>query len=133
MVLLPKQWKSRSPPGIEARATPPAPKRTLHNLNHITRSLKTPVAGWSSPVARQAHNLKVTGSNPVPATILTCDRAPSGGPFAFERYGKNTCQIAAHVDLKFAILRRQDDLAHQRAQHVGCHHPPGFRILLERR
>ncbi len=30
------------------------------------------VAGWSSPVARQAHNLKVTGSNPVPATILTC-------------------------------------------------------------
>jgi hypothetical protein len=26
------------------------------------------VAGWSSPVARQAHNLNVTGSNPVPAT-----------------------------------------------------------------
>ena len=34
---------------------------------------RTPIpttnAGWSSPVARQAHNLKVTGSNPVPATI----------------------------------------------------------------
>ncbi len=26
------------------------------------------VAGWSSPVARQAHNLKVAGSNPAPAT-----------------------------------------------------------------
>jgi hypothetical protein len=26
------------------------------------------VAGWSSPVARQAHNLKVVGSNPAPAT-----------------------------------------------------------------
>ena len=25
-------------------------------------------AGWSSPVARQAHNLKVAGSNPAPAT-----------------------------------------------------------------
>ncbi|MDG2531256.1 hypothetical protein, partial [Caulobacter endophyticus] len=25
---------------------------------------------WSSPVARQAHNLKVTGSNPVPAPKL---------------------------------------------------------------
>ena len=25
------------------------------------------VAGWSSPVAREAHNLEVTGSNPVPA------------------------------------------------------------------
>ncbi len=24
-------------------------------------------AGWSSPVARRAHNPKVTGSNPVPA------------------------------------------------------------------
>ena len=27
------------------------------------------IAGWSSPVARQAHNLKVVGSNPAPATI----------------------------------------------------------------
>ena len=26
-------------------------------------------AGWSSPVAREAHNLEVTGSNPVPATF----------------------------------------------------------------
>src|SRR5262249_48219161 len=33
-------------------------------------------AGWSSPVARQAHNLKVVGSNPTPATIVTC--CPSG-------------------------------------------------------
>jgi hypothetical protein len=58
MVLRLKAWKSRSPPGP---AGPP--------------TLKTD-AGWSSPVARQAHNLKVTGSNPVPATkfyqILTC-------------------------------------------------------------
>ncbi len=28
------------------------------------------IAGWSSPVARQAHNLKVLGSNPSPATNL---------------------------------------------------------------
>ena len=27
-------------------------------------------AGWSSPVARQAHNLKVVGSNPTPATSI---------------------------------------------------------------
>ena len=26
------------------------------------------IAGWSSSVARRAHNPKVTGSNPVPAT-----------------------------------------------------------------
>ncbi len=29
-------------------------------------------AGWSSPVARQAHNLKVVSSNLAPATNLTC-------------------------------------------------------------
>jgi hypothetical protein len=35
-------------------------------------------AGWSSPVARQAHNLKVTGSNPVPATTDSSDPDPPG-------------------------------------------------------
>jgi hypothetical protein len=37
-------------------------------------------AGWSSPVARQAHNLKVAGSNPAPAPISVTDggaRCPS--------------------------------------------------------
>jgi hypothetical protein len=38
-------------------------------------------AGWSSPVARQAHNLKVTGSNPVPATKY--QNGPPCGPFAY--------------------------------------------------
>jgi len=37
-------------------------------------------AGWSSPVARQAHNLKAAGSNPAPATKppkrTTLQRAP---------------------------------------------------------
>ena len=32
----------------------------------LCRSSKN--AGWSSLVARQAHNLKVAGSNPAPAT-----------------------------------------------------------------
>jgi len=31
-------------------------------------------AGWSSPVAREAHNLEVTGSNPVPATFFAVRR-----------------------------------------------------------
>ena len=44
---------------VAARSHQPTPpqRRTTHTH-----------AGWSSPVARQAHNLKVTGSNPVPAT-----------------------------------------------------------------
>ncbi len=31
-------------------------------------NLSLPIAGWSSLVARQAHNLEVVGSNPAPAT-----------------------------------------------------------------
>ncbi len=38
------------------------------------------VAGWSSPVARQAHNLKVVGSNPTPAPNFALTLA-SGGYF----------------------------------------------------
>ncbi len=38
---------------------------TINNANTITLAT---AAGWSSPVARQAHNLKVVGSNPTPAT-----------------------------------------------------------------
>ncbi len=84
MVLLPKQWKSRSSPGIEAcagnenpfmissqRDTQPPPQAGVLASPTDTPSKPTLMdlgAGWSSPVARQAHNLKVTGSNPVPAT-----------------------------------------------------------------
>src|SRR5699024_2879747 len=41
-------------------------------------------AGWSSSVARRAHNPEVAGSNPVPATKM---KGPaSAGPFAFLGY-----------------------------------------------
>jgi hypothetical protein len=83
MVLSLKRWKSRSSPGIEARATcKHAPyQKPIHNFfyTYSLTGTRVPIevslrwdlgAGWSSPVARQAHNLKVTGSNPVPATIL---------------------------------------------------------------
>src|SRR3569623_1413936 len=55
MVLRLKARESRSSPGLPYTAHHP--------------SSQTPLgAGWSSPVARQAHNLKVVGSNPAPAT-----------------------------------------------------------------
>src|SRR5690349_15524384 len=41
-------------------------KSIRHNSAKQNRLAGT--AGWSSPVARQAHNLKVVGSNPTPAT-----------------------------------------------------------------
>ena len=46
-------------------------KNTLAEKNVPDRfRLPMEIAGWSSPVARQAHNLKVVGSNPTPATNL---------------------------------------------------------------
>ncbi len=42
---------------------------TLASSQRYSRSTLIP-AGWSSPVARQAHNLKAAGSNPAPATNL---------------------------------------------------------------
>src|SRR5690606_16908192 len=44
------------------------------------RSVHLPfVAGWSSLVARQAHNLKVVGSNPTPAPNLKPPETAPGG------------------------------------------------------
>ena len=54
------------------------------------------IAGWSSPVARQAHNLKVIGSNPIPATKIVITHSPSrsnhwdGFRFSEERSGRAT-------------------------------------------
>ena len=45
------------------------PPNRILDANHST-------AGWSSPVARQAHNLKVTGSNPVPVLPSGLTRGP---------------------------------------------------------
>ena len=39
---------------------------------HVLAGPKTTDAGWSSQVAREAHNLEVAGSNPVPATFIRC-------------------------------------------------------------
>ncbi len=41
------------------------------------------IAGWSSLVARQAHNLKAVGSNPTPATNLNGSLTPVCEPFLF--------------------------------------------------
>src|ERR1700686_3306867 len=79
MVLRLKARESRSPPGL------PTQPHTHHTITPTT-------AGWSSPVARQAHNLKVIGSNPIPATKIPQTHIhdppqPAGsrrGPFGVE-------------------------------------------------
>jgi hypothetical protein len=94
MVLPLKRWKSRTSPGFVAGAmrAEECSKEPIYNVDFrrlrgrdtrqhgaaavrpcgaqlrfvITSDIGG--AGWSSPVARQAHNLKVVGSNPTPAT-----------------------------------------------------------------
>ena len=85
MVLPLKRWKSRSSPGIAAGAQQFRVLKThlqfkrraavVHSMvsaffrfDRLFRHRSVGGAGWSSPVARQAHNLKVVGSNPTPAT-----------------------------------------------------------------
>jgi hypothetical protein len=63
-------------------------------------------AGWSSPVARQAHNLKVVGSNPTPATTFTdVERIRNASPGKGEKLDDISSQfddvavaIVAHCD-----------------------------------
>jgi hypothetical protein len=61
-----------------------AAARSIHKLN---------IAGWSSPVARQAHNLKAAGSNPAPAT--KSKSRPSGRLFAFAGWEFQPFRIAS--------------------------------------
>ena len=55
-------------------------------------------AGWSSPVARQAHNLKVVGSNPTPATnpseLSAAEQTPGhAGRFCVQSMGQISCNM----------------------------------------
>ena len=62
--------------GSNSFAVAPAVRQTAKRfvdvrINRVAVYLED--AGWSSPVARQAHNLKAAGSNPAPATKIPID------------------------------------------------------------
>ncbi len=99
MVLRLKTRESRSPPGqpstrnniFTSRSPPIRAASAIPAIRSALRSGKplSPAqfhrpdllgAGWSSPVARQAHNLKVAGSNPAPATKQNTQLSPKGPP-----------------------------------------------------
>ena len=69
-------------------------------------------AGWSSPVARQAHNLKVTGSNPVPAT-KSQNGPHHAGRFAIQRPATRRILSSLQVTRP---ARSQADAAGQKSQ-----------------
>src|SRR5215208_4421951 len=69
---------------------------TALTLTDAFTNLIRRAAGWSSQVARRAHNPKVAGSNPAPAT----QKGPQmwafllGGPVRGERRGANVAPIS---------------------------------------
>src|SRR5665811_668985 len=71
-------------------------------------SKSTIVAGWSSPVARRAHNPKVAGSNPAPATKPS--RAPVRAPFL--------CLDARRASGHHRSRKRSSEI--RRVKHEGC-------------
>ena len=71
-----KRVKPKPNPAPAGQPASQTPIHSSHLPSLITdpRSMVTDIgAGWSSPVARQAHNLKAAGSNPAPATNDSCE------------------------------------------------------------
>ena len=80
-----------------ARAIPSAVLRSRDSLD----------AGWSSSVARRAHNPEVAGSNPAPATRWRSDRLQPVGPLLCRR--GTVAQVLRHP--RPAAVHRVDRLA----------------------
>src|SRR5689334_22048243 len=73
-------------------------------------------AGWSSPVARQAHNLKVVGSNPTPATNMRARMSPGQQP-GLIRPCANVVPAARLRELRGARRRKRT----ARRRNAGTH------------
>ena len=58
---------------LKKRLTSPPPCGIILEQSARGRQQKVNIAGWSSLVARRAHNPKVVGSNPAPATTKHLD------------------------------------------------------------
>ncbi len=98
---LQRPWYCASRPGRVGRRQARQDHAMIHHsLSHDHDKARRPTAagqdaGWSSPVARQAHNLKAAGSNPAPATNTTthnpdhqAPRPKATGPKRVQRAGR---------------------------------------------
>lgn len=61
------------------------------------------IAGWSSLVARRAHNPKAVGSNPTPATNFT-DEGPHLGAFYFTGFLVEYRLLGMLIDLLYGVV-----------------------------
>ena len=94
----PSKKRHHAPLGVELCRPTPYIRLTSRPRSHLMTAppalLSLIDAGWSSPVARQAHNLKVAGSNPAPATNIPTTKAP-----ALKRWGFRASPASpAHAD-----------------------------------
>src|SRR6266702_7623310 len=79
---LPGSLLRKPPDGIDRR---PQALAKFVSASVFLQGAQWFIAGWSSPVARQAHNLKVIGSNPIPATKhQALENMTFSGAFAVE-------------------------------------------------
>lgn len=132
MVLCLKTRESRSPPDPPIASTIPStrhrsgPGRQRHRPSRQAPRTRrnTLGAGWSSPVARQAHNLKVTGSNPVPATkhtnpprpkarrvcVFGCPLCAEGSELPRLQVGRRDVQNPQDLSRRIAPITREGSL-----------------------
>ena len=102
----------------DTTSTPPSSQRPTHKplllakRGNLCAIVDGSVAGWSSLVARWAHNPKVVGSNPAPATKVK-ERRPSKERrrFAFWRFRRA---------FGMALPRITDDFARCRGHPLIC-------------
>ena len=66
-------------------------------------------AGWSSPVAREAHNLEVVGSNPAPATYHEKRQSIIRLPF-FVRSIQSDASAISRFSISWFSFRERLDL-----------------------
>ena len=70
-------------------------------------------AGWSSPVARQAHNLKVVGSNPTPATNSISTTTPMPHRTRLLRLSMTTLEKSQQIVMRLPARRSLFKLRHR--------------------
>ena len=83
-------------PAAVCRYTHVQCKATCHPPKHD--------AGWSSPVAREAHNLEVAGSNPVPA--IFCLEPSDFDPTVFLRADGTSEQFRIRACFRYQVCFR---------------------------
>jgi hypothetical protein len=87
-------------------------------------------AGWSSLVARRAHNPKVAGSNPAPAMALICDR-PSGRSLSLRQRTGRSSGVSQRVPVP--SVQATNRLVTTNRDSVGAMNWPRGRLVFRER